>query len=382
MGIILSPKRQFQLCFWFVLCLYVKRCRATSTRSLLPLTIRYTPVGIGIQSALLDGRNKRRYCNASRHLVAVKRASIKSTASSSSSSSPPYIFHFRRQRQQQQQQEPETQSEEVECQDPQIESTQLINNSGTTGYSGKSTKKSFRFRRDRLLNINSCVDTVNSNIINASSSDTTDSSATTQPRKTSRGGATAAATATAAANALPQRPLVFWESMISGAISRSVAQTVMHPANTMKTILQASRKTADVAQPTVLTLLSSPNAFKTLSRGAGANFVLSVPHGAINFAILEFVRQKLNSFVESVPSLSKRSESMGPGLDFMSSAISTICCSVVSTPQMMITDNIMAGNYPDLVQATQGLYTEQGIIGFYRGWWPGLVGKIPSYVSY
>eukprot|EP00548_Thalassiothrix_antarctica_P005423 CAMPEP_0194149456 /NCGR_PEP_ID=MMETSP0152-20130528/37966_1 /TAXON_ID=1049557 /ORGANISM="Thalassiothrix antarctica, Strain L6-D1" /LENGTH=212 /DNA_ID=CAMNT_0038851627 /DNA_START=79 /DNA_END=717 /DNA_ORIENTATION=- len=39
----------------------------------------------------------------------------------------------------------------------------------------------------------------------------------------------------------------------------------------------------------------------------------------------------------------------------------------------------MAGNYPNLVAATKGLYRECGIGGFYSGWFPGLAGKIPSY---
>jgi hypothetical protein len=39
----------------------------------------------------------------------------------------------------------------------------------------------------------------------------------------------------------------------------------------------------------------------------------------------------------------------------------------------------MAGNYPSLIAATVGLYSRKGIMGFYAGWWPGLVGKIPSY---
>ena len=174
------------------------------------------------------------------------------------------------------------------------------------------------------------------------------------------------------------RPLMFWENMVSGAVSRSVAQTIMHPANTMKTILQSTRG-AD--RPTLASLMR-PEMFKTLTRGAGANFVLSIPHGAVNFAVLEFVRGRLNTIVDSVPLLAKRADSIGPGLDFLSSAISTITCSVVSTPQMMITDNIMAGNYPRLDAAVTGLYAERGLLGFYAGWWPGLVGKIPSYVSF
>jgi solute carrier family 25 S-adenosylmethionine transporter 26 len=106
---------------------------------------------------------------------------------------------------------------------------------------------------------------------------------------------------------------------------------------------------------------------------------LSVPHGAVNFAVLEFVRKQLALIVESHPKLRPNADRIGPGLDFLSSAISTIACSVVSTPQMMITDNIMAGNYRNLPSAARGLAQQWGVSGFYRGWWPGLVGKIPSY---
>jgi Mitochondrial carrier protein len=139
-----------------------------------------------------------------------------------------------------------------------------------------------------------------------------------------------------------------------------------------QTILQNSH-TETVAS------LMKPSAFHRLTIGAGANFLLSVPHGAVNFAVLEFVRCRLGALVASNPALQKRSGRWGPTLDFASSAISTIVCSVVSTPQMMITDNIMAGNFNNLPQAIAGLASRGGVVAFYRGWWPGLVGKIPSY---
>jgi len=175
--------------------------------------------------------------------------------------------------------------------------------------------------------------------------------------------------------AVAPRSLLFWESMVSGAVSRSIAQTVMHPANTMKTIMQSSR---GPSKPKLMDLIK-PQMFRRLTCGAGANFVLSLPHGAFNFAVLESIREKMSTVVDSVPVLERNKERIGPGLDFLSSSIATICCSVVSTPQMMITDNIMAGNYPNLVAATNGLYSNGGMMGFYSGWWPGLVGKIPSY---
>jgi len=172
------------------------------------------------------------------------------------------------------------------------------------------------------------------------------------------------------------RALVFWENMVCGAVSRSLAQTMMHPANTMKTILQSNRS----IEKQTLGMLAKPENLKLLSRGAGAQFLMSVPHGAINFAVLEYVRRRMSVMVSS-GKLGKRAKEggFGPGLDFMSSAISTFSCSIVSTPQMMITDNIMAGTYANLPTAIKGLASSGGIRGFYGGWWPGLAGKIPSY---
>lgn len=190
----------------------------------------------------------------------------------------------------------------------------------------------------------------------------------------SRGGATSLTYA--------PRPLVFWENMVCGAISRSIAQTIMHPANTMKTLLQSSRTAVGSgAEALSIVTLARRENLPLLARGAGAQFLMSVPHGAINFAVLEFVRRRMAQLVSSSRFADRFGGSgvLGPGLDFLSSAISTVCCSVVSTPQMMITDNIMAGTYPNMAKAVKGLASERGVMGFYTGWWPGLAGKIPSY---
>mmetsp|Transcript_11467 Transcript_11467/g.16891 ORF Transcript_11467/g.16891 Transcript_11467/m.16891 type:complete len:534 (+) Transcript_11467:174-1775(+) len=205
----------------------------------------------------------------------------------------------------------------------------------------------------------------------ATAATTTSTSITTTTAATRGGGGVS--------EELGVRSLFFWESMICGAISRSIAQTIMHPANTMKTMLQSSRSSA--AGTLSIATLARPKNFKLLTRGAGAQFLLSVPHGAVNFAVLEYVRNRIHWLVHTSGYLGNKfqSEAWGPGLDFFSSAISTVCCSVVSTPQMMIVDNIMAGTYPNLPSAVKGLAAKKGVLGFYGGWWPGLAGKIPSY---
>lgn len=175
--------------------------------------------------------------------------------------------------------------------------------------------------------------------------------------------------------------LNFYENMVCGAVSRSIAQTFTHPANTMKTMLQSNRmKDSSIT----LRSLARPKNLKMLSRGAGAQVLLSIPHGAVNFAVLEFVRKEMLLLINKLDwttDKQRKSPAFGPLMDFSSSAIATICCSVISTPQMMIVDNIMAGTYPNLPKAVIGLSKDNGIKGFYGGWWPGLAGKIPSYVS-
>lgn len=173
--------------------------------------------------------------------------------------------------------------------------------------------------------------------------------------------------------------LTFHENMICGAVSRSIAQVCTHPANTMKTLLQSKRGSAD---PITIKSLAQGNNLKMLTRGAGAQFIMSIPHGAINFAVLDLVRNRMNNFAMKSAWASEKAETsqaFGPALDFLSSAVATICCSVISTPQMMVVDNIMAGTYSNFPNALIGLSKDKGIMGFYGGWWPGLVGKIPSY---
>ena len=46
---------------------------------------------------------------------------------------------------------------------------------------------------------------------------------------------------------------------------------------------------------------------------------------------------------------------------------------------MVLTNRIMAGVYPNLVTGVRSVIQEKGVRGFYAGWWPGLVQKIPSY---
>lgn len=159
----------------------------------------------------------------------------------------------------------------------------------------------------------------------------------------------------------PEYKLTFWGCMVAGAVSRSVAQTALHPANVVKTLLQTKGSFGAIL----------PLTWATLSRGAGAQFLLSLPNGALHFAVLENTKTRMAEMfpVKSASFL----------LDFASCSAATALCSIMSTPQMVLTNRIMAGVYPNLVTGVRSVIKDKGVLGFYAGWWPGLVQKIPSY---
>ncbi|CAM9750509.1 unnamed protein product, partial [Phaeothamnion confervicola] len=131
----------------------------------------------------------------------------------------------------------------------------------------------------------------------------------------------------------PEYRLTFWGSMVAGAVSRSVAQTALHPANVIKTLLQTKGSFSAIM----------PLTWTTVSRGAGAQFLLSLPNGALHFAVLENTRVALAAVAGPA------GQTASALLDFCSSAAATALCSVTSTPQMVLTNRIMAGVYPDLM---------------------------------
>ncbi len=171
-------------------------------------------------------------------------------------------------------------------------------------------------------------------------------------------------------NQRDERVLTYYGMMLAGAIARSASATAVHPLNVWKTILQ----TKDGQPPW-------PPTWSAYSRGAGSQFLMSIPHGALNYAVTETIKielAKIGIELELSSIVSRRI--LDPILDFLSSALSTFICSIVSTPQMVLTDRIMAGVYPNFFEGLKSIsQSKDGIAGFYVGWFPALIQKIPSY---
>ena len=116
--------------------------------------------------------------------------------------------------------------------------------------------------------------------------------------------------------------MTYLQTMTAGAVSRTMAQTLMHPANTYKTLLQlkrpaaaatatsrvtVARKSASLLGKAALTLgpgslalrfsrwsqqrhgLGQELTLRRLLRGVDAQFLLSLPHGAFHFFVIDQV---------------------------------------------------------------------------------------------
>ncbi|CAN0287845.1 unnamed protein product [Pylaiella littoralis] len=158
--------------------------------------------------------------------------------------------------------------------------------------------------------------------------------------------------------------LSFREALFAGALSRSIAHTCVHPAIVVKTILQGRGTSSQL----------SNLSFELLTRGSGAQFVMSLPHGAFNYATLEVIMGFSSKFFPA-----EWREKAGPALDFFTSGVATLLCSVISTPQIVIEDRIITGMYPNLFSGVREIRQTEGLRGFYTGWSANVSQKIPSY---
>ena len=175
-----------------------------------------------------------------------------------------------------------------------------------------------------------------------------------------------------AAKATTPTDLTYAENMVAGGLSRAAAQGICHPLNVCKTLLQARGDGAVASLPALFrTVAANP---RLLTRGLVAQTALSVPNGALSYATLECAK---NALLATVPS--GLAATYRPLLDLVSSACGTLLTSVISVPQTVLLDRTMAGQYPSLAVGARRLAAAEGVRGFYRGWAPAMISKIPSY---
>ena len=140
--------------------------------------------------------------------------------------------------------------------------------------------------------------------------------------------------------AIPLPAIAEVQHALAGAFARAVAQSCVHPLNVAKTTLQTANGPAALRAMTSGGLFSMAT-WRHLSRGLGAQALLSMPNGAINFCVMEGTRR----FICSVAPRG------GALIDATTAAAGTAVATVVSLPQSILNDRIMGGALQHLVEA-------------------------------
>ncbi|KAH8066264.1 hypothetical protein JL722_694 [Aureococcus anophagefferens] len=171
--------------------------------------------------------------------------------------------------------------------------------------------------------------------------------------------------------ASPPEDLTLRQHAIAGALARAVAQSAVHPLNVCKTVLQGRDGAAALRALTAAGPLS-PRTWRALSRGLGAQALLSLPNGALNFCAMEGARRAIDAALALSGGSAPR-----PLVDAASAGVGTVVGTFVSLPQSILGDRIMAGTYPTLGAALRGVGA--------RNLWPratwvaALAAKVPAY---
>ena len=176
----------------------------------------------------------------------------------------------------------------------------------------------------------------------------------------------AGAVAVAGGGPPPPPRLSLRQHALAGAFARAVAQSCVHPLNVAKTTLQTANGPAALRAMTSGGLFSMAT-WRHLSRGLGAQALLSMPNGAINFCVMEGTRR----FICSVAPRG------GALIDATTAAAGTAVATVVSLPQSILNDRIMGGAHQNLVEALRAV----GWRGLYprTAWTAALCAKVPAY---
>ena len=168
--------------------------------------------------------------------------------------------------------------------------------------------------------------------------------------------------------------LTLRQHALAGALARAIAQSAVHPLNVCKTVLQ-SHGGYEALRGGVSGGLFAASTLGFLTRGMGAQALLSLPNGAINFCAMEGARRCLVGSLGALPGGGRFLPR--PFVDALSASVGTVLSTLVSLPQSILNDRIMSGRYPNLAVAARDV----GLKGLWprRTWTAALCAKVPAY---
>ena len=172
------------------------------------------------------------------------------------------------------------------------------------------------------------------------------------------------------------------EHLVAGASAAAAAVSIMHPMDTIKTVVQVNRGTASAAANTAATvtqkklttfsalgLILRDGGLPALYKGLGVTLSGQVPANAIKFTAFETLTQLANSMF---PKHAKT-----PPVDFICGALAFVACSVVLVPSELLKQRLQSGMYSNIRTAVGNIVKQEGPRALFTGYSATLFRDVP-----
>lgn len=158
-------------------------------------------------------------------------------------------------------------------------------------------------------------------------------------------------------------------NFFSGAIALSTAFTVMHPLDTIKTLMQTGLTEQHKQQSKVQsTVLQRWSAFaRPLLRGIAVSAAGAAPQGGLRFVTYEWTKETLRHSIGMDMSKPNQSTALVVSTSALGAVVGDLASCLVKLPREVITNRLQTGVHSSFRRACSAIYAEEGIGGFYRG---------------
>ena len=179
-----------------------------------------------------------------------------------------------------------------------------------------------------------------------------------------------------------------WRTLIAGGIAGGISRTLVSPLERLKILFQTQgggmkAKYTSVTQG--LRVIYAEDGVKGLFRGNGSNVLRIVPAVALQFAFYDLFKRYFfdHPWLPITQSDSeKRKKELGATQRLLAGAGAGIAACVLTYPLDFIRARLTLQSGPDalyggIVDAARQVYRKEGVLGFYHGLWPSVVGIAP-----
>jgi len=164
---------------------------------------------------------------------------------------------------------------------------------------------------------------------------------------------------------------LWWRHLAAGGMAGAVSRTATAPLDRLKVFLQVHGKSHFCSIKHCLSHMLNEGGVRSLWRGNGINVLKIAPESALKFMAYEYAKRRLRGDSDREVSIYER---------FAAGSFAGTFSQTVIYPMEVLKTRLAlrrTGQYKGMVDAAMKIYRTEGLLAFYKGYVPNLLGIIP-----